>query len=312
MPRAKGNDLCEIFGYAPDDHSDAARKQWKSQDCPFVGSTCVKHSHPEDQKRVVVYGTCSVSNKTKNGLEEVIVCPQRLYANNYEVLRACVTDFAGENIPIFLAEEYSKKKKRKILPADFVVLLGQKSGGEIQLSNPGVIQLSLDWVFVRVEGGTPTVIVPCEVQSIDTTGNYHSNRRAYAEEKSLIPNSKHGMNWANVWKRLIPQLILKSSIAATSSLCKKGMYFVLPDRVFVQFEKLVGHVPPSIEATNGTLTVLTYGLGAITPHGTIRPLEFRRKARMSSVEFVKSFASGKQLPLGSQLDQKVLGILAAL
>ena len=61
MPRARGNDLCEIFGYAPDDTSDNARKQWKSQECPFVSGVCIKHSHPQDGK-VIVYGTCSVTN----------------------------------------------------------------------------------------------------------------------------------------------------------------------------------------------------------------------------------------------------------
>lgn len=312
MPRAKGNDLCEIFGYTPDDRSNPARKQWKSQDCPFVGNTCVKHSHPQDGGTVVVYGTCSVANKTRNGLEEVIVCPQRLYAGKYETLRSCAIDAIGHPLPTLLASEYSKAKRAKRLPEDFVVFLGQNSGGEVQLSNPGIIQLSLDWVLVRVTEGVPTLAVPCEVQSIDTTGNYHNNWRAYAEEKSSVPDSKHGMNWANVWKRLIPQLILKSSIAATSQLCKKGMYFILPDRVYMQFEKLIGKVPPSKAAGHGVLTVMTYGLGTDVSPGQIRPIELRRQDRMSSVDFAKAFASGKQMPLGSQLDQKVIEILQSL
>jgi hypothetical protein len=33
---------------------------------------------------------------------------------------------------------------------------------------------------------------------------------------------------------------------------------------------------------------------------------------MSSVDFAKAFASGKQMPLGSQLDQKVIEILQGL
>jgi hypothetical protein len=312
MPRAKGNDLCEIFGYAPDDRSNYARKQWKSQDCPFVGNTCVKHSHPQEGGTVVVYGTCSVANKTRTGLEEVIVCPQRLYAEKYETLRTCAIDAIGHPLPTFLASEYSKAKRAKRLPKDLVVFLGQNSGGEVQLSNPGIIQLSLDWVLVRVTEGVPVLVAPCEVQSIDTTGNYHNNWRAYAEEKPSVPDSKHGMNWANVWKRLIPQLILKSSIAATSQLCKKGMYFILPDRVYMQFEKLVGKVPAARAPGHGVLTVMTYGLGPDVPPGQIRPVELRRQDRMSSVDFAKAFASGKQMPLGSQLDQKVIEILQGL
>jgi len=45
--RAAGKDLAEIFGYAPDDTTDAARKQWKSQNCPFTNSGCVKHGHAQ-------------------------------------------------------------------------------------------------------------------------------------------------------------------------------------------------------------------------------------------------------------------------
>ena len=312
MPRAKGNDLCEIFGYAPDDRSNPGRKQWKSQDCPFVGNTCVKHSHPQDGGTVVVYGTCSVANKTRNGLEEVIVCPQRLYAEKYDTLRSCAIDAIGHPLPTLLANEYSKPKRVQASSRRLRGFSRAKLGGEVQLSNPGIIQLSLDWVLVRVTDRVPVLAVPCEVQSIDTTGNYHSNWRAYAEEKSSVPDSKHGMNWANVWKRLIPQLILKSSIAATSQLCKKGMYFILPDRVYMQFEKLVGKVPASKNAAPGVLTVMTYGLGVEVSHGQIRPVELRRQDRMSSVDFAKAFASGKQMPLGSQLDQKVIEILQGL
>lgn len=95
MPRAKGNDLAEIFGYRPDDTSEEARKQWKSQRCPFVDMPCVKHSHPQDGE-VIVYGTCSVVNRLRDGSkEEVIICPQRLYAEGYKTLRTCMYDATG-------------------------------------------------------------------------------------------------------------------------------------------------------------------------------------------------------------------------
>lgn len=74
MPRANGNDLAELFGYAPDDNSDAARKQWKSQKCPFTENTCIKHSHPQNDGSVVVYGTCSVLNKARRtGTPEEVI-----------------------------------------------------------------------------------------------------------------------------------------------------------------------------------------------------------------------------------------------
>lgn len=313
MARAKGNDLCELFGYAPDDTSQPARKQWKSQKCPFVGGVCIKHSHPQPNGSMVVYGSCSVINKTRSGeKEEVIICPHRLYADNYRALKACIEDATGKKLPAFMAFEYSKLKKENQLPKEYVVLLGHSSGREISLSNPGVIQLSLDWVMVYMKGENPELVIPCEVQSIDITGNYHKNWEAYSKEAAAIPDSRHGMNWANVWKRLIPQLILKSSIAVTSNLCRKGLYFVVPERVYCQFDKIVGSVKSLPEAAHGALNVMTYKLGDPVTSGKIRDLEHIRTVRMKATEFAASFASGKQMPLGTQLDTKIIEVLASL
>jgi len=254
---------------------------------------------------MVVYGSCSVVNRIRGGTEEVIICPHRLYADNYRTLRACVLDAIGCSLPMYLAKEYSARKRAGSLPDDYVVLLGRGSGREISLENRGVIRLSLDWVIARVTHGSLTLIIPCEIQSIDITGNYHANWKAYSEEKPTIPNSQHGMNWANVWKRLIPQLILKGSIASTSKLCTQGSYFVVPDRVYIQFEKLVGSVGTVAATGSGVLNVMTYALGPDAPRGSIRALEHRRTVRMLTVEFAKAFASGKTLPLGTQLDDKV-------
>jgi hypothetical protein len=312
MPRAKGNDLCEIFGFAPDDVTNAARKQWKSQECPFVGGTCIKHSHPQNGK-VIVYGSCSIVNKTRNGAEEeVILCAQRLYADNYKSLHAVVKDATQIDLPIYMADEYSRLKKSNSLPGDYVVLLGHNSGKEIKLSQPDVIQLSLDWVMARVVRGDLKSIIPCEVQSMDTTGNYQANWLAYSKERKNIPDSEHGMNWANVWKRLIPQLILKGSIAATSKLCKQGHYFIIPDQVYQHFERLIGDVRAVNAPSEGVLTVMTYTLGPQVPYGSIRLIERRRTVRMLTTEFAQAFASGKQLPLGTQLDEQVAALLYSL
>ena len=160
--------------------------------------------------------------------------------------------------------------------------------------------------------GEVQLVIPCEVQSIDTTGNYHANWNAYSQELQTVPDSKHGMNWANVWKRLIPQLILKGSVAATSKLCKQGIYFVVPDRVYVQFEKLIGDVASLDVPGAWVLSILTYDLGPGVPHGSVRNIVPRRTIRTLTTEFARAFALGKQLPLGSQLDLKVDETLASM
>ncbi len=318
MPRAQGKDLCELFGYAPDDDSAIARKQRDSQICPFIGGICIKHSHPLPGGKIDIFGSCSVANKPKKGtLEEVVICPQRLYANRYEVLQRVILDAVGEGIPFFMADEYKQSKRLDALPSNFVVLLGKNSSAEISLSKRDpitnkLIKLNLDWVFAQLVDGILTQIIPCEVQSIDITGNYHANWKAYMTEASSIPNSNHGLNWANVWKRLIPQLILKGTVAANSELCKSGSYFVLPERVYNQFENLVGKVNPVNLPGPGVLTIMTYELGPLVPFGSIRSLVQKRTIRMLSADFSIAFSAGHRLPLGSQLDSKVLSVLNAL
>jgi len=308
MPRASGNDLCEIFGYAPDDNSDIARKQWKSQRCPFVNSPCTKIGHSQTRE-TLVYGSCSIKNVSRARVEEIVICPKRLYAENYGALRNCISD-ALESMPdLFLFDEYQARKRQHDLPNEFVVMMGQHSGNEISLTRPGVIKLSVDWVFAHVLEGKLDLIIPCEVQSIDITGNYRNNWIAYSQEKTEIPNSIHGMNWANVWKRLIPQIMLKGSIASTSRLCNRGLYFVVPDRVYKQFEKIVGDVPLVEDPRTNVMTVMTYELGPEVAFGHIRELRCTRKIRMEISNFAKAFVSGKQLPLGTQLDCKVMQML---
>ncbi len=311
-PRAPGNDLCELFGYAPNDRSDAAQKHWDAKDCPFVGGQCIKHSHPSGNDPPLVYGSCSVTNRLSSSKrEDVIICPQRLYADNYRTLRDCARD-AGIGGTIYLAKEYALAKNIGSLPPEYCVLLGKNSGREIELRNPGVIEMSLDWVMAYVRSTKLEMVVPCEVQSIDTTGNYRNNWDAYAYQRAVVPSSKHGMNWANVWKRLIPQLIMKSAVAARSALCTKGTYFVVPTRVYEQFKKVVGDVAQREAPGPGIITVMKYSLDEEVAPGEHRHLVHCGMERMLAVDFAQSFASGRQLPMGEQLDIRVKEALAAL
>lgn len=309
MPRAKGNDLAEIFGYAPDDTSEAARRQWKSQKCPFVDGICIKHSHATGGFSQV-YGTCSVHNKSKRTDEEIITCAQRLYSDNYSTLKAVTRDALGVTLPHLTMNDYAAHKNAGTLPVDFIVMIGRGSGKEVALSKPDVIDLSLDWIFARVSSDELLSVIPCEVQSMDTTGNYCANWEAYRDELPEIPDSQHGINWANVWKRLIPQLILKGAVASTSNLCQYGHYFILPERVYLQFEKIVGRVPSVREAGRGVMSVMTYSLGSQVQFGSIRQLEYRRSARAETAQFAQAFGSGQQvLQLGPILDDKIHRVL---
>ncbi|MEN8217122.1 MAG: hypothetical protein ABFS56_12290 [Pseudomonadota bacterium] len=125
-----------------------------------------------------------------------------------------------------------------------------------------------------------------------------------------IPTSNHGLNWANVHKRLIPQLIRKGVIYSRSKLVKKGLYFVLPEIVFNKFEDVIGSDIATVKkASHDTLTVFTYKLGLKVPHGQCRQLLKVRRLRFTLEEFSNRFISGPNLPSGEEFDEAIKRIL---
>ncbi|CAH1044724.1 hypothetical protein HPTD01_3202 [Halomonas sp. TD01] len=94
----------------------------------------------------------------------------------------------------------------------------------------------MDWVLAKVKNGKLQQYVGVEVQSIDITGNYRDSWHTYKNLNTSfsgdIPRSEHGLNWANVHKRLIPQLIRKGVVYSNSKLVPSGLYFIVPDIVY--------------------------------------------------------------------------------
>jgi len=293
MTKKSSRSLVEIFGHAPEDITPVARKYWSLKACPFIGKACTKFDHTN----TICYGTCSVSNAG----QEVVICPNRLYANNYETIRAVSQDAFG-NLPFMLFDEYVKHESTV---QDCVVALGQNSGKEVKLS-----KMSMDWVLARITKGALVGYVGIEVQSIDITGNYRDAWYAARDKKKTIPASRHGLNWANVHKRLMPQIIRKGLVYSRSELVKKGMYFIVPEAVYQRFEEIIGADIPLVKnAGKGVVTVLTYELGKSMPHGKMRDLEQRRVIRFRLEDFSARFISGPNLPAGNELDTKIKEIL---
>ncbi len=206
----KRKDLVEIFGYAPADLSREARSLWNIGGCPFVNKACIKINHDQ----TITYGTCSVTSP----YGDIIICPNRLYANHYETLKRVANDAFGD-IPFLLYDEYIEKRAGL---EECVVALGKNSGKEVQVGG----HLSMDWILARVVNTELVEYAGIEIQSIDITGNYRDAWHGYKNlpethiQLSEIPSSSHGLNWANVHKRLIPQLIHKGVICSHSSMVK--------------------------------------------------------------------------------------------
>lgn len=311
--RAKGRDITELFGYAPDDLSPVALLAKKSYRCPFVPGKCTKMNHDQS----AIYGTCSVSNGSKqsNPGEEVVICPKRLYANNYQCLHD-VAQIVWPSMTSFVVGGTYSDLKGEAQKTEFpVVAFGQNSGGEVQFSSNGT--LSLDWVlqsYRRTDSGLEAIDYICvEIQSIDITGNYRDAWSAYMAMEDPnghyeIPNSGHGLNWANVHKRLIPQLIRKGNVAAAASRCR-GLFFVLPDTVYKKFEEVIGHVDRETKFGQGNLTVVTYSLGSLVAKGAIRNLERQRTVHYKLKNIAEAFIAPKDPIAGKSLDFSVENLL---
>jgi len=284
-------DLTELFGYSPTDTSLEARSLWNMGACPFTKTKCIKHNHDQS----IIYGTCSVHSFGK----DVIICPFRLYAENYMSLRRVSEDAFGSNLPFYLFKEYVAKRAE---PQTCIVALGQTSGWEVKIGN----SMSMDWILAKVDKGTLQEYVGVEVQSIDITGNYRDAWHAYKNykegSKQVIPSSAHGYNWANVHKRIIPQLIRKGLMLSRSEYVKRGLYFIAPDIVYQKFEDILGNLSPVMKATNETISVHTYSLGAEKGRAQHRDLVFERQLRFTLKEFSEKFISGPNLPSSDVLD----------
>ncbi len=79
------------------------------------------------------------------------------------------------------------------------------------------------------------------------------------------------MNWANVHKGLIPQIIRKGNIYRRCETCL-GFFFIVPDIVFQRFEQILEEVSKREGYSKETISVLTYRLGEVDAPGFHRPL----------------------------------------
>jgi hypothetical protein len=293
-----GRDLIEIFGFSPRLLDSDVRKYWTLGACPFLKQKCIKFNHDQS----IIYGTCSVSSP----YGDIIICPNRLYANNYETIKKVARDAFGKTMFYSFAEFIDSRTSKK----DCVVALGVNSGKEVKIGK----SLSMDWVLALVTNNKLLEYVGIEVQSIDITGNYRDAWHGYknlSTPASVVPASAHGLNWANVHKRLIPQIIRKGVVYSRSKYCKKGLYFVIPEIVYKKFEEVIGSDIPTISSPkNDTVSVFTYSLGQ-TPKGKPRNLDLTRVTRFSLDDFSNRFISGPNLPKPEELDssiKKILGV----
>ncbi|GAB4440026.1 MAG: hypothetical protein OHK0015_35510 [Chloroflexi bacterium OHK40] len=80
---------------------------------------------------------------------------------------------------------------------------------------------------------------------------------------------------------------------------------MLPDRVYQEFERIIGSLPGQNSVDKETMTVFTYDLGISVPSGQHRQLSLTRTLRFLLRDFSGQFVAGKNLPSGETLDNKI-------
>ncbi|ATF91349.1 Restriction endonuclease NotI [Cedecea neteri] len=117
--------------------------------------------------------------------------------------------------------------------------------------------------------------VAVEVQTIDTTGNYRNGREGLLSPERTNPTTTVGMNWENVNKRILPQLIYKGQVLQREALCRKGLFLVCPYPVYTRIMGRLGGASGLIRYAlqPASITFLAYEHDTNTIDGSTVPLK---------------------------------------
>jgi len=224
--------IWEFFGYRADDRSAEAIDGATRRLCPFLSSACEKKLRDGS-----ISGACSIRPVTSG---PVICCPVRLYADDYRVLHDVANLAFGASYPLVVGSVAASQAKQHKAPV--VAVFGKRWGGELRLpQKDGAGSYFVDWVLALVdEDGHLVEFIAVEVQTIDTTGNYRNGRDGLLSTQRTNPVTSAGLNWENVNKRILPQLIYKGQVLQRESLCRKGLFFVCPQPVYARTMKRLG------------------------------------------------------------------------
>ncbi len=217
--------IAEFFGYAASDKSKVALTTASRKNCPFLGSFCIKTLAREK----IISGVCAIRQKTE-GSPNVICCPIRLYADNYKMLHLIAQKAFLQNLNLYAGRVAVEKAKEE---GGAIAVFGKGWGGELRLpQRKGMGSYFVDWVLARLDGnGELAELTAIEVQTIDTTGSYGKAQQVLAETRDIVSDTA-GLNWENVSKRIIPQIIYKGQVLQREDLCRSGLYLVCPKPVY--------------------------------------------------------------------------------
>lgn len=168
----------EVFGYPPENKSSEAREARANYRCPFLGKRCVKESRRLDYP----FGACSVRQIQDE--TAIVICPMRFYEDNQAIIEEVGHRLCGEAARL------------------------------VRIPEVRVGRFSIDWVIACCDTfGTLVDYHGIEVVAVDTTGSLDRYFDAYMKGGDWQNiKQRYGINWANVYKRTLPQLIAKGAL----------------------------------------------------------------------------------------------------
>jgi hypothetical protein len=173
LPFNPENAIGEVLGLPARKGMDPADAGFR---CPFLKRTCIKRSTALPGQQ---YPVCSIRT-LREGL--VCVCPKRFYAVDFlhEVIKHCWPGKKPPANPKFAPEV----KMKGFGNVDFVIA-----------------DISLD--------GNIQQFLSVELQAIDITGSVMTAYSGLLKSEDLDRKPTYGLNWDNVYKRFVTQLIRK-------------------------------------------------------------------------------------------------------
>lgn len=285
--------IAEFFGYNAYDNSEIALKTAARKICPFLGVFCVKTLAREK----VISGVCAIRQKTP-GSPNVICCPMRLYADDYKLLHEISEKAFHMKLNLYAGRSAVERAKSE---GGAVAVFGKGWGGELRLpQRKGLGSYFVDWVLARLDKeGELVELTAIEVQTIDTTGSYASAQRTLTEKREVISDTA-GLNWENVSKRIIPQIIYKGQVLQREDLCRSGLYLVCPKPVYQRILDRLGGTEklPIFPSQPASINFIAYDTVETQVDGTISTLGIVEE-HCTTVYKVQEAFSSLNLPEGN-------------
>lgn len=287
--------VVEFFGYKPLD--PVGQKFADNLKCPFVDEACIKPRH----------GACSLEQTNS---DPVIICPNRLYEDRHRVLDDLAKDAFGPQVAIKSSAEIARMKLSGQLTGQEVAVFGKYWGSELSIPQPTnpdgeeAASFFIDYVLARLSrSGEMDEFTAVEIQTIDTTGSYREQSEAFFSGSPFVDRrgnnpgwSTAGLNWANVSKRILPQLIYKGYVLRRERRCGKGLFFVCPTAVLNKVRARLGTKMLEYPIAAGTITFQAYDIGPEQNSGQRRAL-LKGETFTTTVEQVAyAFVSPVNLP----------------